>query len=118
MTMWNIYQHQQIRGVRLQQSAVDRERLNRDGRVNDEIEQLHERIDRLSLLTKAMWIVMQRRGTTNEELLAELDSLLGQQMAVAEARMCPDCSSKVAPDLDRCTYCGKVMPVPFDPFHV
>jgi hypothetical protein len=119
--LFDIYQHKQIRSTR------DRVRLNEDAnehrhrRSRDELLELQERLDRLLVLTEAIWmLVTERTGLTDDDLRAHLGSLDGSD-GVQDGRrqpvpaVCP-CGAKIGPKAPRCVFCGVAAPIrsPFD----
>lgn len=117
MSAWDIYQHAQIKGVRLQQLSAEHDRMRKDHRVGGDLEDLNERIDRLRLLVEALWrVACEFDGFTEELLIAKMQELVAEESVPVEADTCASCSSKVAADLDRCTYCGTAILRRFDPF--
>jgi len=80
------------------------------GAVAD-IEALNQRVDRLLLVTEALWVLLKRDGHTDDELaalIAELDGSDGQPdgRRVAAPTVCASCGSKVAAGLPKCQICG------------
>ena len=100
-----------------QQSATRAASLARSAAVADgsrhtnRIEDLNERVDRLLMIVRAMWALMEEQGLTTEQLMAKIDELDLQdgvddgqvRSAIVE---CPSCQSKVAPGLRACQLCG------------
>ena len=75
------------------------------------IEDLNERIDRLSLVVRAMWAVLEDQGYTAEELRSKLEALdLEDGVLDGQSREkvgeCHSCQSKVAIGLVNCQFCG------------
>jgi len=75
------------------------------------IEDLNERIDRLSLIVRAMWAVLEDQGYTAEELISKLEAIdLEDGVLDGQAREkvgeCESCQSKVAVGLVKCQFCG------------
>ena len=83
-----------------------------DGTIHtNRIEDLNERIDQLAMILRGMWALLEEGGVTTEQLMAKLEEL-DMQDGVADGKVrrepvdCPSCSSKVAPGLAKCQYCG------------
>lgn len=80
-------------------------------RHTNRIEDLDERLDRLVMIMRAMWALMEEQGMTPEQLMAKIenidleDGLVDGQVRPAPAE-CPSCQSKVAPGLRACQLCG------------
>lgn len=83
-----------------------------DGTMHsNRIEDLNERIDRLLMIVRGMWALMEEQGTTPEQLMAKIEELDGQDGEVdgrvrPQVAECPACQSKVAPNLRACQLCG------------
>jgi hypothetical protein len=100
-----------------QQSAARAASLARGAAVADgthhthRIEDLNERIDKLLMIVRAMWALLEEQGYTAESLSAKLeeidleDGVLDGQVAPSLVE-CPSCQSKVAPGLLNCQFCG------------
>jgi len=100
-----------------QQSASRAASLARSAAVADvsrhtnRIEDLNERVDRLLMIVRGMWALMEEQGLTTEQLMAKIEEVDLQdgtddgqvRGAVVE---CPSCQSKVAPGLRACQLCG------------
>jgi hypothetical protein len=103
-----------------QQSAARAASLARSAAVADgthhtnRIEDLNERIDKLLMIVRAMWALLEEQGYTAESLSAKLeeidleDGLLDGQVTPSLVE-CPSCQSKVAPGLVNCQLCGTVV---------
>lgn len=83
-----------------------------DGTVHtNRIEDLNERIDKLALIVRALWALLEEQGMTAEQLVAKLEELdLADGHADGQVTRrpvdCPSCQSKVAPGLPACQFCG------------
>lgn len=109
MALWDIYQHMQIRGVRTAQQSSDIDSLHRDHRQEERIDEVDERIDRLLLLTEALWqLCSERLGLTDAELDTRVRTIVDRkttQRAAGPIR-CSSCQAAVPRDMDRCQFCG------------
>ena len=109
MSLWDIYQHMQIRGVRTAQHASEMDALHRDHRQEERIEEVDSRIDNLLLLTEALWeLCSERLGISEADLDARVRHLLDAKNSqqVAEKIRCSSCQAAVPHDMDRCQFCG------------
>ncbi len=89
-----------------------------------DIEDLSARIDRLVLLSAAMWSILEDSGATEEELIARLHQIDAED-GVDDGKItpkpiqCTNCDTLVPAGLPACQYCGE--PVrsgdSVDPFH-
>ena len=100
-----------------QKTASRAASLARSGAVADgthhtnRIEDLNERIDKLLMIVRAMWGLMEEQGLTAEQLIAKLEEIdLEDGVADGQVRAqvveCPNCQSKVAPGFLKCQLCG------------
>lgn len=76
-----------------------------------EIDALNERVDRLLLVTEALWTLVKKDGHTDEELtslIIELDGSDGNHdhRKIAAPVVCPSCGSKVSAGFAKCQICG------------
>ena len=86
--------------------------------VSEEIAQLQGEVERLDLLTEAMWKLMKEKGLTDDDLIKSITEIDEARKAKKkaleagekqEADLCPYChvplqnNGKIA---DRCIYCG------------
>jgi hypothetical protein len=89
--------------------------------TNDLID-LEERMDRLTLVLEALWNLLRENGYTDEQLaehIRQLDTsdatLDGRR--VSQPTVCRSCDSKVPAGLARCQFCGTetgTTPGPFE----
>jgi hypothetical protein len=86
-----------------------------------EVDELRYELERLMLVTEALWrIVQEKVQCTDEELVQHIqkidmeDGKLDGRKAPTPARDCPHCQRKLLKHQPRCFYCGK--PVQFLPF--
>ncbi|MGA7098461.1 MAG: hypothetical protein WB245_12930 [Acidimicrobiia bacterium] len=83
-----------------------------DGTIHtNRIEDLNERIDRMLMIVRGMWALMEEQGLTADQLIAkmnELDTKDGEVDGLMrpQPRDCRSCGSKVAAGLDACQFCG------------
>ena len=91
-------------------------------RHTQRVEDLNERIDKLLIIIRGMWELMEEQGFKPEDLVAkieQLDMMDGVSDGVARqgALDCPSCESKVAPGLANCQFCGAeiMLALPDDP---
>src|SRR5687768_870293 len=91
-----------------EQKRKEKARHSREGQV-----ELHRRLEKLSIVCRAMRTLLQdRSGLTEKELsqrTTEIDLLDGKAdgRVSVPARTCSGCGHTVAPRHDRCLYCGR-----------
>ena len=100
-----------------QRSASRAASLARSAAVGDatintnRIEDVNERVDRLAMIVRAMWAMLEESGYRPEDLVAKLEEMdLSDGKLDGQVREqivdCPKCESKVAPGLRNCQICG------------
>ena len=73
---------------------------------------LEEKLDRLALITRAMFELMQEAGGLSDERLTqkvlEIDLRDGQQdnRMSPRPKRCPKCDAMISPKFARCVFCG------------
>jgi hypothetical protein len=77
-----------------------------------DIEDLSARVDRLVLLTAAMWSILQDDGATEEQLIARLAQIDAEDdvrdgKITAKPIPCTNCDTLVPAGLASCQYCGE-----------
>jgi hypothetical protein len=94
----------------------------RDSRTLErEVVQLHAEVERLLLITEALWNIVRERGELSEDYLAQEitkldleDGLADFRKKPTEPRKCPNCHRVLSKRKAVCSMCGA--PVPFAPF--
>jgi hypothetical protein len=93
-------------------SALSRTAATTDGTSpTRRIEELDERIDKLAMIVRAMWALLEGQGLTADQLIAKLeeidllDGAIDNQVRPGVVD-CPSCHSKVAVGLKACQFCG------------
>lgn len=77
--------------------------------TREKIQSLEKRIDRLVLLNRVLWSVLQEQtGMTEADLVERLEGLteVVTEARKATARTCPRCQRTMHPKQSRCLYCG------------
>ena len=109
--LWDLYQQYQIRQL---DAKIDRAPGGKssDEVARDAVVRLEEKLDRLALISRAMFELLQEAGKLSEEKLnakiVEIDLRDGQKdgkMAPIPKR-CPKCSAMMSPRFGRCLFCG------------
>jgi hypothetical protein len=109
-----------LRSIRIPTDSLwDRERRDADIKRKEQAKysrqhefELDRRLEKLSLICRAMWTLIQDRANLSEkELLGrttEIDLLDGKAdgRVSVPARECATCKKTIAPRHDRCLYCG------------
>lgn len=81
--------------------------------TTNRIEDVNERVDRLAMIVRAMWALLEESGYRPEDLVAKLEEMdLSDGELDGQVRQmtvdCPSCKSRVAPGLRNCQFCGAV----------
>mgnify|MGYP003476712078 FL=1 len=110
--LWDLYQQYRI-------GQLDRKLENvqvgstQDAVARDAVARLEEKVDRLGLIARAMFELLQEStGFTEERLSAkvvEIDTRDGQvdgRMTPRPTR-CPKCDAMMSPKFGRCLFCGQ-----------
>lgn len=115
MSVFDLYQQQQIRSNSKRVRMAEAEVADRYGRNRDEINNAHARIDRLLLVNEAIWhLVAEPLGFTVEDLQAkihELDEADGVRDGRRQqvARDC-HCGAKINAAAEICMFCSAPAP--------
>jgi hypothetical protein len=119
MSLWDLYQHQQIRSMQRSQALAEQGARLREQRIERDTEQLEERLDQLATIVEALWsLCRDKLATTDDELRAAIDAIVDAR-AAAIARgpaRCTGCGAAIGLDLDKCQFCGLPSPRPTTPF--
>lgn len=99
---WEVYQEEKARNTRsMAQNAIL------------ETEKSGDNIDRLYLITHAMWIIMKEKfGLTDDELIAQVNAL-DLQDGIINGKgevykvTCPNCQMTISTKFRKCLYCGR-----------
>lgn len=81
----------------------------------EDVYELHDRVDRLTLVVAAMWSILQEQGL-DEAALAERIRQMDEADGLADGKLtpqpgdCTECGAKVAPNLAQCQFCGTPVP--------
>ena len=83
--------------------------------VSRQVDTLQKRLDRLHLITQALWELLRERLGLNDEDLMKLIEEIDLRDGVKNGKvarqpvMCPDCKKPASMRTDICLYCGKVV---------
>lgn len=110
---WDLYQQRQIREVRETASDAKSEAAAARMGTLRELARAEERIEKLVLLTHAMWTLLsEKSGISEADLLKRVTDLDGQDGAV-DGRIsrppvrCSKCDAVVCRKFNRCLFCGQ-----------
>jgi hypothetical protein len=110
-TIWDIYQAHQISELNERVSNVQVSRTQ-DAVARDVAFGLEEKVDKLALICRAMFELMQESSGISEEQLrtkiVEVDLRDGQadNRMTRRATKCPKCEAMMSPKFGRCLFCG------------
>ena len=91
-------------------------------RTRHEIHLLESEVERLLMITEALWSIVQEKfGYDDQELVRRMvmidmrDGKLDGKVAAMAPKSCPKCNRTLFKHRPRCLYCGEpVAPNPFD----
>ena len=109
MSLWDVAQQMQLRGVRGSQIASDRENHLRDQRQDARVDELEDRLSQALLLVEALWgVCRDRLGVSDDQLRVALQAAIDEREAerAAGPLRCPSCGAACPRDLPKCQYCG------------
>jgi hypothetical protein len=106
--LWNLHQEQRIADAQISAAGA------RQGasQIQDAMRRLEDRLEKLSLICRAVWTFVQERGgMTEEDLLKrveELDLSDGQRdgKLAPASDTCGGCGRRVSRRHPRCLFCG------------
>jgi hypothetical protein len=108
--LWDLYQQYRIGQL---DERIDRIQgaPTRDDLARDTVVRLEEKLDRLALITRALFELLESRGISERRLsekVVEIDLRDGQADNRMSARptRCPKCEAMISPKFGRCLFCG------------
>ncbi len=88
------------------------------GPSTTDIEELKANIDRLMMITEALWDILREKYDYSEEELVKRvyeidarDGVIDGRKRPTPSRNCPHCNRKLAKKRPRCIYCGQLVTV-------
>lgn len=100
-------QHTATRAAQLARSAAVADGTLHTNRLED----ANDRIDRLAMIVRAIWALMEEQGLSADDLVAKIEEIdmrdgeMDGQVTQLPVD-CRSCDSKVAPGLTKCQFCG------------
>lgn len=78
---------------------------------SSDIDKLVDRVQRLALVTEALWALLEENGYTREQLIAKIDEIDGADGSIdghviRPPLRCPKCDSAVSVGAQSCQFCG------------
>lgn len=116
MGAFDLYQQQRIRRTDQRVSANENNNEYRHQRSRDEIDELDARIDRMMLITEAVWQLLAEKSGLDEDDLADRVRQLDKLDGIEDGRRqslasdCGSCGAKVNPKSAICQFCGIDVP--------
>jgi len=110
--IWNVRQEQAIQATELAADGARQAALN----TYQEIARLEQKIDRLSLISQAMWTLLKERTDFQEKDLIERITKLDMEDGKLDGRRtkppekCPKCDAYICNHFGRCLFCGYTPP--------
>jgi hypothetical protein len=108
--LWDLYQQYRIWQLDKRADVAD-QRSAADAATVQAAAHLDEKVNRLALICRAMFELMEASGVTEEQLKAkilEIDLRDGQAdgRVSPQPRRCPKCGAMMSPRFGRCLFCG------------
>jgi uncharacterized protein with PIN domain len=109
--LWDLYQSYKISRLEDRVSSAETAK-SQDALARDAAVRLEEKVDRLALICRSMFELLQESsGITEEQLrkrIVEVDLRDGQAdgRMTPEAKRCPKCQAMMSPQFGRCLFCG------------
>ena len=110
--IWDVFQQYQIHKLDKTFDAAKDVIAQDQAGQQATLGQMEERMDRLALICRAMFELLEERtGLTDQDLvkkIAEVDLRDGKAdgRITATAKPCPSCGSMMSPRFNRCLFCG------------
>lgn len=124
MDLWDVFNHYEATRANRKSDETSLKLETAKSNIGDEISRVHERVDHLALLCRAMFELLQERTDIKDADLAkkmeEIDLRDGRRdgkMGSAITK-CPDCGRTVSPKFRKCLYCGRAVEGADDPFNI
>ena len=100
-------------------SSADASQASRDAlSAQDKVEALQSEVDRLLMITEALWLLLKKERGYDDKVLAdtiaEIDLRDGQRdgrVAKTPPKPCPSCGRNLVKRRPTCLYCGRPVPV-------
>lgn len=122
--MWGSFRQDAVESSYRQRRVADSAATEHAAQVRRRSEEIEDRLERLVLLTEAMWeLLAERLGVTVDDLAAKIVEIDGRSGAIdgsrqpSAARRCPSCDAAVTAEVRLCQFCGAHVPGQ-DPFAV
>lgn len=109
--LWDLYQQYRIEQTDTKLDRVETAAAEDAAKVRTAL-RLEEKVDRLALICRAMFELMQESSGIPEERLKakilEIDLRDGQAdgRVSAQPKRCPKCAAMMSPQFGRCLFCG------------
>jgi hypothetical protein len=109
--LWDLYQSYRISQLEGRLSSTEAAKTQ-DAVARDAAVRLEEKVDRLALICRAMFeLVQETSGITEEQLrkrIVDVDLRDGQSdgRMTRQAKRCPKCEAAMSPQFGRCLFCG------------
>ena len=82
MSLWDIYQHVQIKNVQVSQRFAEQEQRFRDRRHEQDLDHVDDRLRQLTTMVEALWTLCRDKlGLTDDQLTAAVEAVVAEQQA-------------------------------------
>lgn len=116
MALWDVYQQIEISNLKAGQRGAEAAARGRHEGLRDEVWRLEDRIERLLVVTDALWeLASEALGLTDDQLTAKVVEVDARSGAVdgrraRVIRRCPTCDAAIAHGRPTCAFCGAGAP--------
>ena len=114
MWAWELYQLGAIRNAQNKAQSAQSSTLRAELKVIDMLSQVEDRMNRMTLLSMAVWELVKERTDLCEDDLAEKvreidlrDGQLDGRIRLNTIKECRGCGRVLNPRHERCLYCGE-----------
>ncbi|MCU1498857.1 MAG: hypothetical protein JWM47_2810 [Acidimicrobiales bacterium] len=118
MGLWNLHQELAIQGLEREQRQAEVAADGRRDLMQQRLYAMEDRLERLLLLTDAMWELLSEKAAVSEAMLlakvVEIDGRDGSVdgRRVRLARRCDQCGAAVEKGRATCMFCGHALAAP------
>src|SRR5687768_2503013 len=110
MSMWDLVQRAQIRGLQRSQGLADAEHLARSRRQDERVDTVEDQLAKVTDLVEALCdLVTERLGLDDDDLAAALSTVMERREEAMKPVRCA-CGAAVLRRDVRCQYCGAERP--------
>jgi hypothetical protein len=111
MSMWDIVQQAQMRGLVRSQGMAESDALARTRRQDDRTDKIEDQLAKVTDLIEAIWDVLSDRVGVSDDALADaVTAVLTRREAAKQPLKCFRCGATMLRAEFRCQFCGAERP--------